>query len=643
MDEVVITAQYAPEKADKSIYRINVINAREIEQKGATNLADLMKTELNMRVSQSGVLGSSMTLQGLGGQYVKFLVDGVPVIGRMNGEIDLNQINMANVDHVEIVEGPMSIIYGSSALAGAINIITKENNASAFSAQANSYVESVNVYNFDGSVSGNNKHHSFSIDGGRNFREGFSHMDTARSKDFKPFRQVFGNAYYKYTRAGFNIKIKGEYFNDLLIFKGNLIAPLMINAFDSYFTTNRSTLTANVSKKINDNLNFKLVSSYSMFDRIKKSYFKDLTTLEQVVSGNPEDHDTTSFSSYMANGIFSYNLPSKNLGVQGGFDLNMEQGTGKRILGKTQQIDDYAAFLLMKWNPFKKFTIQPGLRFIHNSKFNAPLVYALSTKYDITKDFSARLSYSKGFLAPDIKQLYLEFVDINHNVLGNQDLLAEIGKNLSLDLSYHKDLKTKSFSAELNVFYNHINDAIDLAQELNSSSSGQTYMYINVGQKKTEGFTLELSADFYPKWKISAGFGETGVLDVMEVQSIKRDSMFWSPSIKSEIVYKPFKNDFSIAMFYKFTGKTNNFIYSDGQIAKGETESYHTMDLTVSKNFFKNRVKLSTGSKNIFDVTNIVSTGSGSGAHSGGGRNSTPIAYGRTYFIKVSYVFNKYN
>ena len=169
MDEVVITAQYAPEKADKSIYRINVINAREIEQKGATNMADLMKTELNMRVSQSSVLGSNLSLQGLGGQYIKFLIDGVPVVGRMNGEIDLNQLNLNNVDHVEIIEGPMSIIYGSNALAGAINVITKENKASALSAQVESYIESVGVYNFNGGISGNRKKHLFSLDGGRNF------------------------------------------------------------------------------------------------------------------------------------------------------------------------------------------------------------------------------------------------------------------------------------------------------------------------------------------------------------------------------------------------------------------------------------------------------------------------------------------
>jgi len=92
MDEVVITAQYAPEKADKSIYKINVINSRQIEQKASTNLADLLSTESNMRLSQGGVLGSSLSMQGLTGENVKFLIDGVPVVGRLNGNIDLSQL-----------------------------------------------------------------------------------------------------------------------------------------------------------------------------------------------------------------------------------------------------------------------------------------------------------------------------------------------------------------------------------------------------------------------------------------------------------------------------------------------------------------------------------------------------------------------
>ena len=134
MSEVVVTAQYSPQRVDKSIYKIDVIGVKQIDQKAANNLSDLFRDELSIRITQDGTFGSNMSIRGLGGEHVKFLVDGVPVIGRMDGNIDLGQLNLNNVDHVEMIEGPMSVIYGSNAIAGVVNIITKENKNSKINA-----------------------------------------------------------------------------------------------------------------------------------------------------------------------------------------------------------------------------------------------------------------------------------------------------------------------------------------------------------------------------------------------------------------------------------------------------------------------------------------------------------------------------
>ena len=97
IDEVVVTGQYTPQAVDKSIFRVKVIGAKTIDQKASNNLGELMAGELNIRTSFDGALGSQISLQGLGGEHVKFLIDGVPVIGRMNGNIDLGQLNLYNV------------------------------------------------------------------------------------------------------------------------------------------------------------------------------------------------------------------------------------------------------------------------------------------------------------------------------------------------------------------------------------------------------------------------------------------------------------------------------------------------------------------------------------------------------------------
>lgn len=147
----VVTGQYSESSVDNSVHKIRVIDAQRIEAQGAVNLQELMEQEMNIRVSQDNVLGSSMSMQGLSGENVKILIDGVPVVGRMNGNIDLTQINLNNIERVEIVEGPLSVNYGTNALAGTINLITKKYKQN-FGARAEAYYETIGQYNFSGSV-----------------------------------------------------------------------------------------------------------------------------------------------------------------------------------------------------------------------------------------------------------------------------------------------------------------------------------------------------------------------------------------------------------------------------------------------------------------------------------------------------------
>jgi len=147
LDDVVITGQYAPRKADQSIYKIEVIDNLQLQLRGVNNLADALSQETFIRLTTDPSLGTSLEMQGMGGENVKYLIDGVPIIGRVGGDIDLSQINMDNVDHIEIVQGPMSVVYGTDALAGVVNIITKKNTAKKNLVKITSYTDSKNNYN----------------------------------------------------------------------------------------------------------------------------------------------------------------------------------------------------------------------------------------------------------------------------------------------------------------------------------------------------------------------------------------------------------------------------------------------------------------------------------------------------------------
>lgn len=270
MNEVVVTAQYAPQRVDQSIYKVKVINSRQIEQKAANNLNDLLSSELNIRVSQDGALGTSMSLQGLSGEHVKFLIDGVPVIGRMNGNIDISQLNLYNVDHIEVIEGPMSVVYGSNALAGVVNIITKENKNTRLSAFAKGYLESAGIYDFSLGASYKVKDHVVSFSGGRYFFDGYSDNDSLRSVRWKPKRQYFLDGYYLYSRPKFKIKVSSSWFDEKLQSKGNLMPPYYETAFDSYFLTSRSTDKIEINQKIREYRYINLMASYSFYQRKKK-------------------------------------------------------------------------------------------------------------------------------------------------------------------------------------------------------------------------------------------------------------------------------------------------------------------------------------------------------------------------------------
>ncbi len=649
MDEVVVTAQYTPERADKSIYKVAVINARQIEQKAATNMADLLKDQSTMRVTQDGVLGTSLRIQGMSGENVKFLQDGVPLIGRMNGNFDLNQINLFNVDHVEVIEGPMSVIYGSNALAGVINIVTKENKSSLVNATASGYTESVGVYNFDGAVSLNHKKHGFSLDGGRNFFGGYSSEDTGRVQTFKPRRQYFFDSYYAYTANDWKLKLTGGYFNELLIDKGPYVDIYNETAHDNHLTTIRYSGRADASVKLSGNHFISLLGSWSGYTRIRETVFNNLTTQTENVVPQSWAQDTTTINNLIARGTFAKSNPEKKFNYQAGIDVSVESGSGKKIEGGRQEIGDYAVFFSVKWDPVRVshpdrvkdpdrvvLSIQPGLRFIYNTNYSAPPVYALSAKWNIADPLNLRFSYSHGFRAPSIKELYLVFVDVNHNVYGNPDLKAETSNNFNMNLNWAVEKRKAAWSMDATGFYNLIENVILLAQ----TGTSVEYSYENVALYKSAGVQLGCTYSMYPAFKLQLGFAETGITGSPD-PDIPYEPFKWSTEVTVSPSYRFIKPDLTLSLYYKYSGASPQLMFNDNLLSWGWVDPYNTMDFTASKGFWNSRIRLSGGVKNIFNTTTIPSTG-GSGAAHSGGSGSTNIGWGRTVFLKLSFQFNKY-
>ncbi|HAF29023.1 MAG TPA: hypothetical protein DCG75_08240 [Bacteroidales bacterium] len=644
IDQAVVTASFVPQKADKSIYNVKVIDRREIEMKAATNLSDIMANVVNVKLKHDPALGTSLRLKGLSGNNVKILVDGVPVIGREGGNIDLSQLNLYNIDHIEMVEGPLSVIYGSNALAGAINIITKENEYSKLTARANAYYETVGTYNFDGGISSTVGKHSFSLSGGRNFFGGFSQENNTvnnylniedRYSDWKPKEQYNADLYYTLTNKRNKIKYQSSYMRERLQSKGSLLPPQYYTAFDNWFYSSRISNRIEYTQKIGTDYTMNMLGSYSYYQRINETYFNDLNQLVTTLS----DEDTTKFNAFLYRFLIGNSNAENKLNFVTGIDLNYEFATGEKILNNEKEIGDYAIFTSFMYKLNTKISIQPGIRFAYNTQFNVPPVPSINLRWELLSQLTLRASYARGYRAPSLKELYIYFVDINHNIQPNENLKAEYGNNFDFALRYNseQDKKLHYSNVELGLFYNNMNNIIYLAKRQIPDVKDPIYQYINILNYNTLGGQISFQYNYYPYMDFAISFGETGTYSSFETKKQSFDDYKFSPDLNVNISNQVQKIGLSISLSYKYTGKSYLYdVDENDQINITTLADYHTLDLTLMRKFLSNRLTISAGIKNIFDNTSIDVIGGGTGtAHTSG--DSSPVGYGRIYFTRLSY------
>lgn len=631
LDDVVVTAQYLPTKPSESVMSVRILDKEAIENKGAVNLSQLLNDQLNIRLQTDGVLGTGMSMQGLSGQNVKILIDGVPMIGRLDGNIDLNQINLQDIERVEIVEGPVSVNYGSNALAGAINLITKKSKKKELDASARVFYESVGVFNADASVQlplkGNQ---SLSLSGGRNFFDGWSPKENGqRDLQWNQKEQVFGRLAYQRLQGPWTINYSLRAFEELIKDKGDRRSTYSNYAFDNWFTTYRIDNQVRIDRSFSDKYRLDLMAAYNWFRRDNVQYNRDLVNVSQEVNPDPLPHDTTLSTLFISRGTFSSTQKEKSWNYQLGYELSYETGGGKRIEGNYQSIGDYAIFGSMQWKPSKKWTIQPGLRASYNSAYTAQPVPSINVAWLPKKHLQFRSSYARGFRAPTIKELHIEFIDANHNIVGNPNLRAEYSHHAdaSLEWTIEDQRGVHKVSIKPGVFFNDLENMIELAQV-----RGSQFSYVNISQATTAGTQLEVKYSIHPDFSFSTGFNYlyqsyelAGEISTFESPEWRFGFEYWRPSKR-----------FGFSMSYKYSGRTAQLTVPGDQVEVASLDAFHWMDISATQKFWGDRLSLTVGGRNLFDVQNLGSTGTG-GVHSGGG--AVPMAWGRSLFSSLKWTF----
>ncbi len=642
LDDLVVTGQYKPTTADRAVQRMHVINAEQIQRMAAQNLGDVLGQELNMRLSQDNVLGSSLSMRGLGGENVKILVDGVPVIGRQDGNLDLTQIDLSGIDRVEILEGPLSVNYGTNALAGTINLITRKNSGNTSSLKAIAYAELLGRLNLSVAAGKRFGKSDLLITLGRNYFGGWSPeqgntydfakqiADSTRYQPWKPREQYFARLNYRYSLTdNWTLNYKGELMQDLIIDRGLPRAPYDESAFDSEYVTQRLDNAVFATGDLGKGKRINGLVAHDRYQRTRSMWIRDLTNME--TRPVPGEADDSRFTLTNIRGTFSSMQDSARLGYEVGMDLNLETGAGERIAdGTDQEIGDYAAFLSAQWKPVDRMIIRPGVRYAYNTQYDAPLVPSVDVRFQLDTAFTLRGSYAEGFRAPSLKELYLYFVDVNHDIHGNPDLLAESSNNYSLSLNYRKALKKGVLRGEIAGFHDRVHNLITLAEE------GSTlYGYINVGEYRTLGGSFSLGWES-GHWSVGAGTSITGRYDTVGVR-LGSSVYEYTPAVNLQATRHWRKQGWSINLFTKYQGEQQSYIYTDdGSLGRGSIAPYLMADASVSKQLCNQRLTAQVGCKNIGNITSLNATLGNGGAHSGAGSGSVPLATGRTFFVRLA-------
>ena len=654
MPDVVVTGQYKAQSAKASVYQVRTISKERIQKQGATKLQDVLSNELNIRFTQDVATGGSdITMMGLKGQNVKILVDGLPMTGRQgtSNEININQIDINSIERIEVVEGPMSVVYGADALAWVINIITKKAAAEKISVTARVQEETI------GDEYDLNKQGIHNQSVGLTFRKknweiggGFTHnyfggwKDTAIGRELVWHKkdQLLANGFIAYHKNRFNIRYRIDGLDEIITNPGNYQSfPDQVTgenyAYDQEYLTNRVMHQLQSSYTVNSDLNFQLQSAFTDYSRQVFS-----TTVSQQSGKTSLDmgdgrQSVVDFTGFTLRGLATYKL-SKVFAIQPGFDINLDRGKGERLKTGNNKVDDLAFFITSEITPSAKINIRPGLRVIKNSVYDAPpVIPSLNTKFALSKNIDLRLAYARGFRSPSFRELYFNFFDANHQIIGNPDLKAETSHSFTGSLNWKKETASQvMYTTVLGGFYNNVKNLIDYAVSANNPN---IFILTNVANSKTAGVNLNSIAK-YKQWNISAGAGYTGFYNDYSETDKSLNQLQWSAEANASVGYSFTKAAFDINLFYKFTGKRPYYAINNTtqEIVLTKQEAYHLADLTLTKKAFK-YLSFNAGIRNLFDVKRITSSYASGGVHTSGGTRN--IATGRSFFAGVSFNWNK--
>jgi outer membrane receptor for ferrienterochelin and colicins len=478
MGEVVVTGTKTERRLKDTPVITEVITRSEIEATGAENIGEVLEHRVGIVVDRDAH-GDGVQLQGLDSDYILILLDGEPQVGRIAGKLDLARIAVENVERIEVVKGASSALFGSAAMGGVINVITRKA-SSPFAAQFTNNFETHNTIDSRSTVELKRDKFNALLTLAANRR---NPIDLDES-DLTTTIDGYQNWTHS-TRAEYQLTSKST-----LLFSGQYLSQKQEGISETEDVVfDRLGDIGNFSGSVGTG--YQLGSRSKLTGKIYTARYRDESTVIDRDTSLTESSNVTVQDLIKGEAQFDTALGSKNQ-LTVGAELIFENLESQRITGGEKDVTTDSVFFQNEFRPIANLALVLGGRLDYHSEFGTHFSPKLSGLYHVTRDVTIRTSFGQGFRAPDFKDLYLDFSNSTsgYQVLGNPDLQPESSGNWNLGVEYQFK---SALLGRVHLYRNNLKNLIEAERIGTSVLGGSKFQHFNVSEAFTEGVEVELS------------------------------------------------------------------------------------------------------------------------------------------------------
>lgn len=558
LDYVVVTGTRTPKLLKEVPIVTRVITSADIMRTDATDIGDLLQSELpGIEFSWSMNQQTSLNMSGFGGNSVLFLVDGERLAGETLDNVDYSRLNMDNVQRIEIVKGAASSLYGSNAVGGVVNIISRESQK-PWSVNLNGRYGAHNEQRYGGTVGFNLGRFNSMTNVQYTSVDAIDLSEGTDNAEVGDYSTIYGH-------STLNVK-------ERLVFTAT--DKLKFTARAGYFFRERNS--SELLKDHYRSFTGGLKGNYELSDKddLELSYSFDQYDKSDYMTADDLDVRDYSNVQHIVRTLYNHTFAGKHILTAGG-DYMRDYLMSYQFENNGSHVQHTAdAFAQFDWNPHKKFNMIAGLRL---DWFSETGLTHLSPKLGLMyklKDCSLRGSYAGGFRAPTLKEMYMDFYMGNiFMIYGNPDLKPESSHNFSLSAEYMKGQHNITVTG----FYNIVSNRMTTAW--NQAVGGQ--VYTNMSRLQIAGVDANASGKYRCgiSWRLSYAYTYEHIKKGEPMLSSVRPH-----TATARISYdKDWKNyGLGVALTGRFLSKVTTDVYTEAT-SYGQTEKQTYPGYTIWK------------------------------------------------------------